>query len=338
MEPNTPPSTPAADSQPPAAASAPPPEPNDAEDALETAEPETDTAGATATGSSLPPPKKSGGIKALLKRFNIYLLMFLFVLITAAMIIVVSYLQSSKSTVATIKSQSLSGSALQQIASSDATVGSSSQLLNVQSNAVFAGSVLVRNALQIAGNLTVGGTLSLTNIDVSGTSSLAQLTVSKNLAVTGDSALQGALTVGKSLVVNGSGTFNGPITAPTISAASLNLSSDLVLTHHITAGGPSPSRTNGTALGAGGSATVGGSDTSGTVSINTGSTPLAGCFITVYFATRFNSTPHVLVTPIGSAAGGLAYYVERSSSSFSVCDASSPPAGSSFAFDYFILD
>jgi hypothetical protein len=118
----------------------------------------------------------------------------------------------------------------------------------------------------------------------------------------------------------------------------LQLNSDLTLTHHIVAGGGTPGRSPGSALGGGGSVTVGGSDTAGTVTINTGNAPASGCFVTVNFTQKYNSTPHVLITPVGSAAGGIAYYINRATSSFSICDATNPPSGSSFAFDYFVID
>jgi cytoskeletal protein CcmA (bactofilin family) len=208
----------------------------------------------------------------------------------------------------------------------------------VQSSAVFAGQVLIRENLQVAGNLQVGGTLALNNITVSGTGQFGQASVSRNLAVTGDTAIQGAETIGKSLQVSGNGTFSGPLSAPQITTSSLQLTGDLVLTHHIIVGGSTPGRSNGPALGGGGSSSVSGSDTAGSISINTGSSPAAGCFVTINFSSAFSSTPHVLVTPIGSAAAGLAYYVNRSTTSFSVCTGTAAPASSSFGFDYFVLD
>src|SRR5206468_4683422 len=108
--------------------------------------------------------------------------------------------------------------------------------------------------------------------------------------------------------------------------------SDLTLTHHIIAGGATPGRNNGSALGGGGSASVSGSDTAGTVSINVGSSPPSGCFVTVNFTQKYSNTPHILLTPVGSGAGGLAYYVNRTSTNFSICDSATPPAGTSFAF------
>jgi cytoskeletal protein CcmA (bactofilin family) len=294
----------------------------------------------SASGSPTPSPAApKGSFKQKLRQFNLYLLLFIFVLLVAGVIIGIAYFQSQKaSTTATLQTQQLTQNTLNQVAASDATVGNSQQVLNVESSAVFAGKVLVREDLEVAGSLQVGGTVALTDLAVSGASSLAQLSVSKNLSVTGTAAIQGATTLGGSLQVNGSGNFSGALSTPQITTSSLQLNGDLVLTHHISAGGPTPGRSTGGALGSGGTATVGGSDTSGTVTINTGSSPPAGCFITVNFNQSYNATPHVIVTPIGAAAGGLAYYVNRSITSFSICDATAPPAGSSFAFDYFVVD
>jgi hypothetical protein len=292
------------------------------------------------SGPAAPPRQpRFGGLKRRLSSVNVYLLIFILVLVIAGVIGVVAYLNSQHGDSRTqIQAQTLDAKALEQLANTDTTVGSSNQVLNVQSSAIFAGKVLVRDSLEVAGGLQIGGSLNLSGVSVSGSSSFGQVQINKNLAVVGDSALQGALTVQKSISVNGSGTFNGPVSATQFTADSLQLNGELTLTHHITAGGPTPSRVNGSALGGGGTATVSGSDTSGTVTINTGAGPAAGCFITVNFTSRFHATPRVLITPVGSAAGGLAYYANRTTSGFSVCDASTPPANTSFGFDYFVLD
>jgi cytoskeletal protein CcmA (bactofilin family) len=292
-----------------------------------------------ASKDSVPEPPKQKGAKAIFKRFNVYLLSFIFILVIAGGIILVAYFQSKKaSTTSTLKTQTLTDQTLKQVANSDANVGNTQQVLNVLSSAVFAGKVLVRQDLEVAGNIQIGGTVGLTNLSVTGTAQLGQAQVSKDLTVTGDTAIQGSTTISKNLQVSGSGQFSGPLSAPQITATSFQLNSDLTLTHHIIAGGPTPGRSNGSALGGGGSTTVSGSDTAGTATINIGSGPSAGCFITVNFAQKYNSTPHVLITPVGSGAGGLAYYINRNSTSFSICDATAPPSGTSFAFDYFVVD
>jgi cytoskeletal protein CcmA (bactofilin family) len=261
------------------------------------------------------------------------------VLLLAGAIILLAYLESKKTPSSTsLQTQSLTQSTLNQVANSDATVGSSQSVLNVESSAVFAGQVLARQNFEIAGNLQIGGTAALNDLSVSGAVQFGQVSIGKDLSVTGDTAIQGATTIAKSLQVNSSGTFSGTLSAPQVTTSSLQLNGDLVLNSHISLGGSTPSRSNGPALGGGGSVSVSGSDTGGSITINTGGSPAAGCFVTINFTAKYNSTPHVLVTPIGAAAGGLSYYVTRTTTSFSVCDAATPPAGSSFGFDYFVLD
>lgn len=304
--------------------------------------PKGDITDATSEASNMapaPPAKKPGGIKNLIRRFNIYFLLFVFLLLIAGIILAIAYFESKKaSTTNTIQTQELTQAALQKIAESDSTVGSSAQVLKVQSSAIFAGRVLVREGLEVAGNLQVGGTVALTNLTVSGTSQLGQTQVNKDLAVAGNTAIQGTATIAKSLQVNGSGTFNGPVSSPQITTSNLQLNGDLVLTHHITAAGPPPTLTRGPALGSGGTASVGGSDTAGTVSINVGGGAPGGCFVTINFASKYSSTPRVLITPVGSDAGGLNYYVNRTSAGFSICNSTSPGGGLSFAFDYFVVN
>ena len=286
------------------------------------------------------PPTDTGIVHRILRHFNVYLLLFILVMIIAGAGIVVSYLynKSVNSNSQVTGTQSLSQAALDQLANSDVTVGDAKQTLSVQSNAVFAGKVLVRDTLEVAGGLQVGGSLTLTGIKVSGTSVFDTVQITKDLAVTGNTSIQGQLNVQKSLGVNGGGTFNGPLSASSITTGSLQMSGDLNLTHHITGGGPTPGRSNGTALGGGGTASVSGSDTAGSITINTGSSPAVGCFITVNFASKFNATPHVIITPVGSAAGGLAYYINRTTSNFSVCSNTAAPAGTTFGFDYIAFD
>lgn len=283
------------------------------------------------------PPLKTR-LRIRLQHFNIYLLLFMLLFLVAIIVTIVTYTTSKKDANTTLSSSSLSQDTLNQLAASDATVGSSNQVLNVQSSAIFAGKVLARSSLAVAGDLDVGGKLSLGGLNVSGSGLFNSLQVAQDLAITGDSSIQGQLSVQHNLTVNGNGNFGGSLTANQITAFGLQLNGDLNLTHHLSAGGATPSRSNGSALGSGGTASVSGSDTSGTLTINTGGSPAAGCFATLTFATQFNATPHVIITPIGSAAAGLSYYVNRSPSNFSICTTTAAPSGSNFAFDYLVLD
>jgi cytoskeletal protein CcmA (bactofilin family) len=276
--------------------------------------------------------------KLLFHRFNAYLFLFLFLIVVCIGILVVAYLKSSGSQNASnnTPSQNLSASALEQLANSGTTIGGPKQTLNIQSNSVFQNAVLVRGNLDVAGSVKMGGTLALQSLTVGGSSSFGQLSA-QSLAIAGNVGVQGQLT-SLSLSVAGGGSFNGPVTAPALIATSLQLNGDLGITHHIDTGGGIPGISRDNALGSGGTATVSGSDTAGSITINTGGGTAAGCFDSIKFTHTFGSTPHVVVTPVGSAAAGIQYYVTRSASSFSLCTASAAPASASFGFDYLIID
>lgn len=292
------------------------------------------------TDSSAKLPGRHNPFERIAKHFNIYLLLFILLFIIAIASGFVLYLKANQEANSTspAATQSLTQSELSQLASGDVTVGGPKSTLNVESNAVFAGSVLVHSNLQIAGTLQVGSDAANTGLRVTGNSTFDDVQIDKSLALNGDGSVQGQFNIQGNLSVTGSATFSGAVSVAQLTVGSLDLSGTLTFTHHITAGGTTPSRSYGSALGSGGSASIGGSDTAGSISINTGSSPSIGCFVTITFSTPFNATPHIVVTPIGSSAAGIQYYVNRSTTSFSVCSASTPPASASFGFDYIAFD
>ena len=292
--------------------------------------------------STTPPEQshKPSLLSRLWQKLNVYILLFVLLVLVAGGVMVVLFMKSRKANTnaqGTISSQNLSTSTLKQLSDSNVTIGDSKQVLNVASNAIFAGSLLVRTDLEVAGSLKVGGQLSLPGITVSGASKFGQVQAD-SLAIAGATSIQGVLTAKHGLSVTGEGTFTGDVTAPQISTGSLVLNGDLTLTHHVTAGGPIPALSKGTALGSGGTASVSGSDTAGSITINTGSGAAAGCFATITFTKAFSNTPHVVMTPISSGAATLSYYVNRSTSNMSICAVSPPPSGQTFGFDYIALD
>lgn len=291
------------------------------------------------TGSNTPAGPKAPFIKRLWRKLNIYLLLFILVILIAVGVTVGLFLKdksAKQKAQDVIDSQSLSEGALKQLANSDVTVGNSRQVLKVESNAIFSGSVLVRNDLEVAGDIKVGGELQLPGISVSGNGRFNQLQAD-NLVIGSSATVQGAFVAKKGIAVTGNSTFD-TLSAAQITTTAFQLNGELRLTSHITAGGPNPSAERGNAVGSGGTVSVSGSDTTGSVVINTGSNTGAGCFATITFARKFNSTPHVVLTPVGSGGAGIAYYVNRSSSEFSVCTTSPAPAGQTFGFDYVVLN
>jgi cytoskeletal protein CcmA (bactofilin family) len=296
-----------------------------------------DTTSGASDDDKSPKSKKKNPLKAFWQKFNLYLALFILVVVVAVGILVTLTIKSNKPPKNALDSQNLSQQELQQLANTDVTVGSPKQVLTVQANAVFAGAVLVRSNLEVAGSLKVGGSLSLNSLTVTGATQLSDTNVG-NLTVTGALNVQGALALKNGISVSGNSNFTGNVTTASLTTGTLNLNGDLVLTHHISAGGPTPGISRGTATGGGGTVSLSGSDTSGSITINTGSNPPAGCFASVTFSTKFANTPHVVVTPIGSGAAGLQYYIDRTTSGFSICAANAATAGMSFGFDYMTLD
>lgn len=279
--------------------------------------------------------KKGGGIKS---TFNIYFIVFIVVVAAAIGLIVYAVSTATKSAKSpTTKTQTLTSDQLTELKGNTTIVGDAKQTLDIQSNTVFAGQVLVRSELSVAGALKVGGPLSLNDLNVTGTGAFGGLSVSGTSTFNGNTAVQGTLSVQKGINVTGGASF-GSLNVGQLSVTSLQLTGDLSVNRHIVTGGGNPTRTVGTALGGGGTASISGSDTAGTLTINTGNSPPAGIFATVAFVQRYPSIPRVIITPVGSAAGAINYYVTRDTGGFSIGTTSPPPAGASFAFDYFVIN
>jgi hypothetical protein len=304
------------------------------------------TTDATSTGSE---PTKDGkkekkkrkapNVKGLAGKFNIYLLLFIFIMVIAGIVTFISYQQNknaAKKANQTISTTPLSEEDLNKLRQTDVKVGDPKQILSVESNAIFAGKVLIRDSLEVAGQIKVGGPLNLPGISVSGTSVFDQVQIS-NLQVSGAVTIEGQLNVQSGLNVTGNLSVGGTISAGRLNIDTLSVNKDLQLSRHIDAGGGTPGSSGGGALGGGGTASVSGTDTAGTININTGGGAVAGCFITVNFTQSFSS-PHLVVTPVGFSAGAINYYINRSNSNFSLCTSNNPPSGTNFAFDYIVID
>lgn len=283
--------------------------------------------------------RRPPNVKGLAGRFNVYFLLFLLIVVIAGVVTFISYQQNKKSAEKAneaVSTTPLSEEDLNKLRQTDVKVGDPKQILSVESNAVFAGKVLVRDSLEVAGTLKVGGPLNLPGISVSGISNFDQVQVN-SLQISGSATINGQLNVQGGINVAGNLAVGGTISAGRLNIETLAVNQDLQLSRHIDAGGGTPGISGGSALGAGGTTSLSGTDTAGTININTGGGTVAGCFAFVTFTQRFNS-PHVVATPVGSGAGSLNYYINRSSTGFSVCSNNPAPAGQSFGFDYIVID
>lgn len=276
-------------------------------------------------------------IRSLVSKVNIYLLLFIFLLVLAGVILFIA-IQSSKNQAQKeqTETQKLTEEAIKSLEGTDAKVGDPKQLLSIESNAVFSGKVLIRDSLDVAGAIKVGGALSLPGITVSGTSQFDQVQLN-SLSISGNANIQGQLTVQKGLTVASSGSFSGTLSAPVISTDKLVLNQDLQLNRHIDAGGATPGISPGPAVGGGGTVSISGSDTAGTVTVNNGGGASAGVVATVTFAIKFTSNPHVVITPVCNGPCNVgAYLINRTATGFSIGITSNP--GGSFSFDFVAID
>ena len=286
-------------------------------------------------------PKKGLGERAqkLVGKFNIYLLLFILVFVLLGFIAFASYTSNKNAANdSTIGGQELTQEELEQLSTSDQIVGDPQQTLTIASNAVFNGRVLVRDSLDVAGTIRVGGALSLPGITVSGTSAFENVQIANNLSIAGNTAIQGTLTVQSNLSVGGTATFAGQISAPSLSVERLILNEDIQINRHIDAGGATPSVSRGGAVGGAGTVSLSGTDTAGTVNVNFAPGATGGVIANVTFTNSFSQTPHVVITPIGSSCAGLNYYVNRTTGGFSINTTNAGSPGSSCAFDYIAID
>ncbi len=274
----------------------------------------------------------------LARRVNIYFLIFLVILAIAGVIAGITYFNSHKpQQLPDIANQALTSETLKQLANNDASVGNTSQTLTIQGNAIIAGQTLARGNLNVAGSLQTGGAITAPSLTISGTSNLGTTQIN-DLQVAGNTSLQGVSTL-RELNVSGASSFGGAMTAAHITVTRLTLSGNAVLEipNHVSFTGTTPTRSiNGSVIGNGGTLSLSGSDTTGTISLNTGTGTSAGCFARMTFQQAYVKRPNVIISPVGASAAQLQYYVDRDTNGFSVCTINTPPTNRSFSFDYFI--
>ncbi len=270
--------------------------------------------------------KKSGNIfQRIISHLNIYVLLFILILVLAGGFVLIGMQKNKKAAKeTTVNTQSLSADELKKLSESEQKIGDPKSVLSIESNAIFSGKVLVRDSLDVAGTIKVGGALSLPGISVSGASTFDQITAN-NLSITGNTTIQGQLNIQKGITSSGGASFGGPISAPAITTGSLQLTGALEIVNHLDGGGGTPNITGGAGLS--------GSDVAGKIN-NVGGT---GCNVKVTFAKRYNSTPYVVISPANAEAATSNYYVSQESpTGFSVCLAGG--GGSGLNFSYMVIE
>ena len=238
----------------------------------------------------------------------------------------------------TLEGTELSQEAIDELLETDNNIGDVKETLTVEANAIFNGKILVKDSLDVAGTINVGGSLSLPGITVSGSSQFEEVNVSSNLGIGGDTNIDGTLTVNSNLSASGNVSVGGVLSAGTLSVDSIQFTEDLTILRHIDTGGGSPVASRGAAIGGAGTVSVSGTDTAGTVTVNTSGGSSSGSLVQITFSNGFTRTPHVQITPVGSTSATLDYYVTRTSTSMTIHTASAATSNTTFLFDYWVTE
>lgn len=251
------------------------------------------------------------------------------------------YAQSKKSVTVTKTPniETLTPSEINQLGSIGANLGTTNQVLNIGADALFRGKANIVGDLTVGGHLNANGPVTLSQLDITGTTAATGLNVGSNLNVTGTTTLQKALTVNSLTTINGGLTVAGQISASSISAGSLSVSSISISgplsIGHLATSGPTPFYAPG-ADGSGGTVNINGNDTSGTININTGTGPGANStLMTVTFRAAFGASTRVQLTPLTAGAAQSEAYVLPTSTGFRIL-ANTPPSGQPLSFDYLV--
>ena len=285
--------------------------------------------------------KKSFGDRVLkfTKGTNLYLLGFGVIIAIAGFVTFVAITSDNTGDAGlSITGNDLSQEALDELLKTDTNVGSVTETLTVEANAIFNGKVLVKDSLDVAGALNIGGTLALSGLSVSGNTSLQDAGLSGSLSVGGNTNISGTTTIESGLTVAGDVSIGGTLSAGSLNVESIQFSNDLQILRHIDTGGSTPSISRGTAIGGAGTTSISGTDASGTVTINTGGGVTSGAMANITFANAYGQTPHVIISPVGSTSGSINYYATRTSTGFTIGTASAPSASTTYIFDYWVAE
>ena len=268
--------------------------------------------------------------------------------INGAVIFFIMRGQNNASAQANREEVTLSSSSLDKLGVSRNAVGDLGTELIVGPNSRFSGNV------KIAGNVSIGGQLQLNSKFSASEASLAKLqagevsvnslsinsdlttgglNVGRDLAVAGNSRIQGTLTIGQILTVNNSVNVAGNLAiGGALSVRNFQVNT-LTIAGHLISTGAAPGVSGGGALGSNGTVSISGNDTAGTIGVNIGVGASTGCLASVSFRERFVVTPHVVVT--GSMPTNI-YLAGRTSSGFTVCTAGALSPGGYF-IDYVVV-
>lgn len=250
----------------------------------------------------------------------------------------------------TLSTQSLNGLG---VARND--VGSSGTELTIGPKTQFNSKVTVSNDLLVTGQLNLSkkftapegsfeklqaGDSTVNSLTINNDLTANSFNARKDLNIVGASRLQGPVTISQLLTVNnnvniaGSLSIGGTFQTRGFQADSLTSGSTLTIGGHIIARGSSPTIGSGSAVGSNGTVSVSGSDAVGTIVVNVDFNGSAGTLAQIAFRNQYQTTPHVVISPVGKSASTV--YVNRSTSGFTLLTSAQLPAGT-YTFDFIII-
>jgi hypothetical protein len=219
-----------------------------------------------------------------------------------------------------------------------ANLGTAGQTLNIGANSLFRGKVDVGGNLTIGGQLNANGPVTLSSLNITGSTAATGLIVGSDLKVTGISTFDKGISVNGLAAINGGLNVTGTasinaLNAATIAVRTISISGPLTIGHLATQG-PAPGIVGGT-VGSGGTVSISGNDTAGTININTGTGP-GGVLASVTFRAAYPGAVHVQITPLSGGAASAGAYVTRTGGGFQI-HANTPPSGQTLSFDYLVI-
>lgn len=248
----------------------------------------------------------------------------------------------------------INAGALSKLGVNRSNVGDAGIQLTINPDTRFNGNLEINGDVSIAGQLRLNskftasdasfsqleaGKTSLSELNVNGNGTISTLNLRKDLSVAGSTQLQGAVTVSQLLTVNNSANIAGNLSVGgTLSAGTMHVGrfivdSSLTIGGHVITSGRTPGVSRGSAVGSNGTVSISGNDASGTVAVNIGTGGGNGILASISFHSRYDRTPHVVITPVNGGVGS--FFITRSASGFSIGVANSVSPGG-YAFDYIV--
>ncbi|HJP96740.1 MAG TPA: hypothetical protein VJ843_05235, partial [Candidatus Saccharimonadales bacterium] len=157
-----------------------------------------------------------------------------------------------------------------------------------------------------------GSTSSFTTLNVSGDAAINNLTVSR-VTVSGDASVAGTLTAGS--ITTGTITING----------------------HIITGGNVPSVQLQAAAGQDATISIQGNDSSGMISVVTGTNASADDLAKLTFATPYTAAPRVVLTPIGKTSAQAVGYVDQVDANGFMIGVTNAQNNQTYVFSYQVM-